>query len=219
MVYFRASLQGTLPGGESWSVNPCFMVGNDVGPVGWDQAAGQAAATAMAAVAPGTALRAAAGSGAPLTLIRLEMREDSHVLRGAAEAPYTGTAFTGGLTNPVQTSVVLSLRSDTPGRSGRGRLYWPGVGDIGLTGSGRIGSVLVQSMATQASTYLRALQDALKAQAFPSTPITVELGVVSTTHAGMQTRVNRVQVGDIPDVQRRRRDRLPEVYASAQLYS
>lgn len=218
MVYFRASLQGTLPGGETWSVNPCFMVGNDIGPVGWDQTAGQAAAVAMAALSPGTALRAAAGAGAPLTLIRLEMREDTHVLRGAAEAPYTGTAFTGGLTKPVQTSVVLSLRSDTPGRSGRGRLYWPGVGDIGLSGAGRIGGTLPQTIATQASTYLRALQDAIKNAAFPSTPITVELAVVSTTHAGMQTRVNRVQVGDVPDVQRRRRDRLPEVYASAPLY-
>lgn len=218
MPYFRVSLQGTLPGGEKWSVNPQFMVGGDGISTTWDQAAGQSTADAIAALSPGAALRSAAGAGAPLARVRLEMRTDQHELIGAAEANYSGTAFTGGMTKPVQTSVVLSLRSNVPGRSARGRLYWPGLGDIGLGGDGRIGTTLAQSMATQAAAYLRSIQDAIKNGIFPATLLTVELGVVSSTVALLQTKVVRVEVGNVPDVQRRRRDRLPEVYSSAPLY-
>lgn len=217
MPYFRVGLQGTLPGGEVWSVNPAFDIGGTI-VTGWDQAEGQAAATAIAAIAPGAALRGAAGAVAPLTKARLELRDDENALLGAAEANYTGTAFTGGLTSPVQTSVVLSLRSDTPGRSGRGRLYWPGVGNIGLGGDGRIGGTVAASLATQAATYLRSVQDAIKAAVSPGTPTTIELCVVSSVPGVGRTRVNRIEVGNVPDIQRRRRDRLAEVYSSAPLY-
>lgn len=217
MVYFRLGIRGGLAGGEVWSINPQFTVGNDVGPTVWDQALGQAAVTAAAAITPGTTMRGLLPSGG-LTTLRLEMRSDNHLLLGAAEAPYSGTAPTGTVAAPLQTAIVVSLRTTTPGRSFRGRLFWPAVKSITTDTGGRIPAATVALILAEAKTYLRALQDAIKGGAFPGpNPVTVQLAVVSQT-IGAQTPVSNLQVGDVYDVQRRRRDALKEAYQSVSFY-
>lgn len=213
MTYYRVSIQGTLGSVEKWSVNPCFATSFPGTPSVPDL---QAAADAIAAVPVPTALAAAKSSSAPVTKIRVEARSDTHVLELAAEAAFTGTQTGGGApTSPPQTSVVLSLRTDTPGASGRGRLYWPGLGLPVGTPSLRIPATNRDAVVAGAVTYLRGVQDALKAGVSPTpSAATFQLAIFSKTR-GTHSRVNRIMVGDVFDTQRRRRDALPENYITA----
>jgi hypothetical protein len=213
MTYYRVSIQGTLGSSEKWSVNPCFATSFPGTPSVPDL---QAAADAIAKVDVPTALAGAKSFSAPVTNIRVEARSDTHVLELAAEAAFTGKQ-TGGTEpkSPPQTSVVLSLRTDTPGASGRGRLYWPGLGLPVANPSLRIPPTTRDGVAAAAVTYLRAVQDALKAGISPTpSAATFELAIFSKTR-GIHSLVNRIMVGDVFDTQRRRRDALPESYVTA----
>lgn len=214
MTYARVAIRGTLGPSEVWSVNPTFNI--SVTDDAWDQGKGNAAAAAIAAIVVPTPLQQLASTGGKVSTVRLEYRTDSHTLLGAAEAAYTG----GWTSNeppgkPPQSSVVLSLRSDVPGARGRGRLYWPALGAGIDTNTLRISSPTTSVISMNAVTYLRAIQDAIKAEVYGgASPITVKLTVVSKT-SGTRTDVNRIMVGNVIDTQRRRRDKLPETYAQA----
>jgi hypothetical protein len=214
MSYIRVRLTGTLPGGEVWSVNPAFNETTNV--VTWDQLAGNAAALAVARIDVPTPLSNIRGGAAPGTGVRIERRSDAHVLIGAAETAWTrgaSGATTSGL--PPQTAMVISLRSTTPGSKGRGRLYWPATGAGLNTSTLRLANPTPAAAASAAATYLDAIATALKEGLEPSPSlIDYDLCVVSPT-TGTKTRITRVEVGDVLDVQRRRRDRLVEAYASA----
>lgn len=214
MSYIRVNLRGTLPGGEVWSVNPAFTETTDI--VSWDQAAGQDAADAVAAVSVPGALNTLRTAQAAASTVRIERRSDSGVLIGAAEAPWPGTG--GSLPNavhPPQTSAVISLRSNTPGSAHRGRLYWPALGASLSNATLRLTTPTPQSVATDAATYLDRIATALKNALHPvPSLIDIDLCVVSPS-TGTKTRIIRLEVGDILDVQRRRRDRMVENYSSA----
>lgn len=213
MSFIRVSIRGTLPGGETWSVNPAYNETTDV--VGFDQAAGQTAATAIAALTYPTALKDLQSNVAIPTTVRVERRSDANVLLGAAEAPFVGfSPGTGTATKPFQTSVVISLRSNTPGASGRGRLYWPALGAAVGVSTLRLTVPTTTAVATAAKTYLDAIETALK-EAFHPTPSLIDfhLAVYSPTKQ-TKTDIVRIEVGDILDTQRRRRDAAAENYAS-----
>ena len=214
MSYIRVSLRGTLPGGEAWSVNPCFNESTNI--ITWNQAEGNAAAIAIGAIVPPAALRELASTQAPLASIRVERRGDNDALIGAAEAAYTaGWAGTAGATKPYQSSVVLSLRSTTPGASGRGRLYWPALGAAIQTTNLRLFTPTPANIAAGAVSYLDGIETALK-NAFHPSPALIDfhLAVVSRT-TGQRHDIARIEVGDILDTQRRRRDKAVETYTSA----
>jgi hypothetical protein len=121
--------------------------------------------------------------------------------RGAA------IAGTGGSSHPSQTSVVLSLRSNVPGASGRGRLYWPATGmGIDAATLRPLASGLTNFL-TDARTYLVALNGAVRAT-FPGS---VGLSVWSRTGATSHV-ISKLLVGDVLDTQRRRRDAYQETY-------
>lgn len=210
MTYYRVSIQGTLGSSEKWSVNPCFATSFPGTP---SVSALQAAADAIAAVTVPPNLAAAKSSAAPVTLIRVEARSDTHVLELAAQAAFSGSQNGGGSPKmPPQTSVVLSLRTDRPGASGRGRLYWPGLGLTVDSPALRIPSGNRDPISVDAVTYLRGIQDALKAGISPTpSASTFELAIFSKTR-GDHALVNRLMVGDVFDTQRRRRDTLQENY-------
>lgn len=212
MVYYRVSIKGTLGSTEVWSVNPQFATSPHAMP---SQADMQAAATGIAAVNIPSALNVAKSTAVSVTTITVECRSDAGALLATAQAAFTGTQ-TGGSTayGAPQTSIVLSLRSDTPGGSGRGRLYWPALGLSPAYPAGRISTTQQTNTATAAATYLRAVQDALKAAIAPApSAATFELAVFSKT-TGSHSLINRILVGDVLDTQRRRRDSLPESYVA-----
>lgn len=212
MVYFRVSIKGTIGATEVWSVNPQFATSTILVP---SQSNMQDAANLIAAVNVPSGLNVAKSTAAMVTSITVEARTDAGQLAATAQAAFSGTQ-TGGSTpyGPPQSSVVLSLRSDTPGARGRGRLYWPALGLSPTYGSGRLTTAQQSSIGSAAVTYLRAIQDALKAGIEPPlSAATFELAVFSKVSGG-HSLINRILVGDVLDTQRRRRDALPENYVT-----
>lgn len=118
---------------------------------------------------------------------------------GPAQSVGGFTTSTSGLStarNPLQTSVVGSLRTPLSGRSYRGRMYWPMIGTTVET-TGRISGATAQALAT-------AFVDLLEGVAGAS-PVFANLApaVISATR-DEGTLVTSVDVGDVPDTQRRR---------------
>lgn len=214
MTYIRVSLQGTTASTpEVWSINPTFNCSNPISPT---QEEIQNAATTVAKITPGMPLQGMASARMKLAKVRVEVRSDAHALQGLAEAPYTGGwTSTTDANRPAQCAVVLSLRSDRPGATGRGRLYWPALGTSLVTTTLRLAAADVTAVSQAAVVYMTNIQDALRGALMPSPAAlgTIRLCVVSR-RSGTRTDINRIQVGDVIDTQRRRRDALPEVYHS-----
>lgn len=213
MSFIRVSLRGTLPGGESWSVNPAYNETTNLST--WSQTEGQAAATAIGAIVVPSELRTLLSNAAVMETVRVERRSDTNELLGAAEATWTGGgAVATAPTKPFQSAVVLSLRSNVPGASGRGRLYWPALGATLSTTTLRLSTPTPIAVATATKTYLDAIETALK-EAFHPSPdlIDFHLAVYSPTKKD-KVDISRIEVGDILDTQRRRRDAAVETYAS-----
>lgn len=210
MSYVRVSILGAAPGGEVWSINPVFDPTGEF-PGGVNQDALDAACNAIAALNPGAQLASFLSTALSVTGARVEVRDDStDALIGISvqvrSSPFSGT---GTPLRGAQTAVVTSLRTNTPGGSGRGRLYWPAVGTA-VTSLLRFDGAFVTAGLTQMATYLHAMEDAL-ATAFPT--IGFDLAVRSrTTHT--TPHVNKLQMGNVPDTQRRRRDNMVEDYTS-----
>lgn len=213
MSYIRVSLIGTLPGGEAWSVNPCYAESIDQG--GWNQDTGQDAADAVAVLQLGTALNGLKSSAAAPSRVRVERRSDQGVLIGAAEANWApGTTGQSSPIHPPQTALVFSLRTAVPGRSGRGRLYWPALGATLAAATLRLNAPAPQGIADAICAYLDLVGTTLKNNLHPTPSlVNCKLAVVSTTKKNHQL-VNSIQIGNVLDTQRRRRDRLIEEYTT-----
>lgn len=204
----RVSITGAMPSGEVWSVNPVYRIGGDFGtPVSAVQA--QTIATAIAAVAVPTGLLALNMAATTVTGCRVEARSLAGVLETQAEGikgvPTPGSATNG---HPFQTSLVFSLRTGTPGASGRGRLYWPATGIPISPASLRGNTGAITSALSGIKTYLGGVETAIEAT-LPGVSLAVwSRKLVSTSN------VTSIQAGDILDVQRRRRDQTIEAYQS-----
>ena len=210
MSYVRVGILGQTTGGEVWSINPSYDPTGEF-PGGVDQTALDAAATAIAALSPGTQLLNRLSSLLQITGARVEVRDDAtDELIGISNGVRTvALAGTGTVLMPPQCATVYSLRTNTPGASGRGRLYWPCLG-AGITSTGRLASGTLATDLTAMKAYLQAIRDAL-GTAFPT--IGFNLAVRSRT-TKTTPHVVRMQVGDVIDTQRRRRDKFPEGYQS-----
>ena len=210
MSYIRVGILGTTSGGEVWSVNPVFDPEGEF-PGSVDQGALDTAAQAVANLTPGANLLSVLSPQLSYTGARLEVRHDADdsllaISIATRAAPLVGT---GTLRMPPQAAVVISLRTNTPGARGRGRLFWP-TPAAAVDTNFRIASTLQTAMLTDAKTWFQAIEGIL-ASNFPS--IGFNLAVRSKANAATP-HVVRLQVGNVIDTQRRRRDALPESYAS-----
>ena len=205
--YIKVSVLGDMPGGEVWSVNPVYAVGADLPPT-YEMLITIAAAINALTVPAG--LLATMNSDCHVIGVRLESRNADGSLYAVYEAPRPVPATgSGSAVHPYQTSVVASLRTPRAGGSGRGRLYWPATG-ISLTPSTmRITNAVITAFRSGMASYLTAIATAIDA-----TSPAPELVVWSRT-LGTHSIVNRISAGDVPDVQRRRRDALAETVVSA----
>lgn len=199
----RVSLLGTLPGGEVWSVNPVWGVADFGAPIDFELA--NTIAVACAAVAVPAAITQMWSSSTRLTSVRVEARSYAGVLESQAEAakgsPAVGTAAQGA---PIQTSLVSSLRTAVAGGRGRGRLYWPATGLLIGPVDLRPPAANVTAILAAVKTYLSGLETAIKVS------VSTAKLVVWSRESAAAANVNRIFLGDIPDVQRRRRDALAE---------
>lgn len=205
--FLRVSILGAMPSGEEWSINPCWNI-SDFG-VSTTPLQVQAVATALAASAVNTNFAAVWNNTTSLIGYRVEARSYAGVLENQAEAirstPITGT---GANPHPFQTAIVVSLRTSQVGQSGRGRLYVPANGVAISNTTLRPSSAQVTSFLTGAQTTLASMTTAIRA-----TFAGANLAVWSRS-LKVANNVVSLQVGDILDVQRRRRDTLVEAYSS-----
>jgi len=208
MSYVRVSILGSMTGGEVWSINPVFDPTGEF-PGGVDQNALDTAAAAIAALNPGGTLLGWLTTAASVTGARLEVRDDNSDGLIAISTQQRGTALpgTGSPTKPAQIAGVFSIRTNTPGASGRGRVYWPAMGSS-MGSDFRLNSPAVSTALAEFKTYMLAVRSALAA-AFPT--IGFDLAVRSKAQQATPHAV-RIQVGNVLDTQRRRRDNLPESY-------
>lgn len=210
VAHNRIRIQGSLPTGEVWSVNPAFT--DDGGPLVVDYSvllewAQNIAALNASQIMP-TALRSLISSAATVSSIRVEYRNSAGELGQAAEHTLTSPiAGTGTPTKPFQTSLVSSLLTGRPGRSYRGRLYWPALAAAISTSTLRLTNPSTAGAVAAITEFLTQVADAVPA------PFSSQLVVVSDK-LSVATPVTSVVVGDVLDVQRRRRDTLQEATAS-----
>jgi hypothetical protein len=110
---------------------------------------------------------------------------------------YNGSAVGGVL--PPQVAVVVTLRTDLAGKSTTGRFYLPGTADITQSSVGRLLATPQNDLVTEMAAALLALK-AVSAD---------EVLVYSRTHRSSRAVVT-IDIGDVFDTQRRRRDKLME---------
>lgn len=205
----RVSIMGAMPSGEVWSVNPVYRLGSGLGTT-VSAAQCQTIATAIAARVVPTGLMNALSTSTTVTGCRVEAREMDGSLNAQAEAvKATPTAGNGGTTaHPYQTAIVASLRTSTVGARGRGRLYWPATGMLLTVATLRVSAANVSSILSGMKTYLSGISTDIDTTLGGNT-----LGVWSRASADTHA-VTSIQMGDVLDVQRRRRDQLIESYSS-----
>jgi len=205
----RISYKGTMPSGEEWSINPVYAIGGDFGaPVSSTQA--NTIAVAIAAIAVPTGLLAVMSSSCAVTGARVEARSLAGDLESIGEA-VKGTPTPGTSTatpQSFQTSMVISLRTATAGASGRRRLYWPATGAALTNATLRIPTASMATFLSASKTLLAGIQSAIDVT-LDGVSLVVWSRTTTSTH-----NVTSLQIGDVLDVQRRRRDTAVETYSS-----
>jgi len=208
MSYVRVSIKGAIGTTDVWSINPVFdpswEIESDV-----DQTKLDAACQAIANRTIPTGLRATMSTAVTRTGASLEVRANADDALLAISTAVSATSVTGLATpkNPPQCAIVASLRTDTPGASGRGRLYWPFMDGL-LTGTGRVDTTVQTNFLNDMKSYMAGIDTDLSTQ---FVGITFDLAVRSRkTHT--TPHVVRLQAGNVVDTQRRRRDAIPESY-------
>lgn len=125
-----------------------------------------------------------------------------------AEAPFAaGAAGAATSALPAQCSLVVSLLTNLPGRSGRGRLFLGGLAQAVISTDGRVTAPQAQQVAnTMAGMYI-GIRDELGGDDYR--PV-----VVSPT-TGAANKITRLQVGNLIDTMRSRRGKLIEARSAA----
>lgn len=208
LYHLKQTVTGSLPGGEVWSCSVAFnfaqapivdelaLGGFNVGCVGVWRAAmlDTRFRFSNGVVANSLVTRAINPEGKTITQV-----EDPIIEQGG-----------GGLAPamPNQIATVLSLQTSVSGAKGRGRLYLPLLGQqVGTNGRVPAANMGPLALASQA------LIEDLNEQGetfYPDAGVYVI--VASGVNTGLNSRVDRIRVGDVLDDQRRRRDNLAEGY-------
>lgn len=200
----RVSILGVMPGGEVWSTNPCWEIDGEGGaPVSPSQAL--TIATALGAVTPAAAVVSMMAPNTNLTGYKVEARSLTGTLESQAEflrpTPVLGN---GAVSHPHQTAMVLSLRTPGIGAVARGRLYFPATGQTIQSADYRLSSAAATSLLSGLKAYLLNLEAGIKAT-LPNANLTVWSRSTANFH-----NVTSLQLGNVLDTQRRRRDALSE---------
>jgi hypothetical protein len=207
--YLRLSITGTLDGTNqtwgcdiSWSGVALALPSIDQPTM--DTLVAQAGVR-VAAWGAASAMQSVLGSTDHLTAARLYRYAASNPVAVAGAVETMAIVGASGASMPPQIALVHSLRTLTPGRTGRGRFYVP------FRANGpRPSSALVAALATQAATMINGITDDW------STTLTEAMTpVVGMTGAA----VVKIEVDDVPDTQRRRRDKITAVNTGSAVIS
>lgn len=122
-----------------------------------------------------------------------------------------GNPGTAALRVPYSTAICLSLRSELPGPSGRGRMYLPATAGY-VDADGNFPAALMTPVAAAAGAFLTAI-DGL-AGAVPAAFTNSEICIQSWT-SGTARRVSDAWLDDAPDTQRRRDEGISSIRYTA----
>lgn len=199
-------ISGTLglPAVEAWSVGFNWQVvggGAITSQAGLDEWVARAAdALTTLPASPLTAYLSSAGRITDVDIYAYSGPGPA-VASATAGVTFAGTASP---TSVPQAAVGISLRSSTPGASYRGRFYWPALG-------GGVGNSLTLGLIPD---WPEAVADLMSELSLPTdVGVGMQLCVYSPKLEVM-TPVNRIEVGNVIDTQRRRRDNIRETYYS-----
>lgn len=213
-MYLRIRPLGNIPAvGEKWTISPAYrwvpLAATLTQPMLQSLANRLVTAITLASLGP---LGNAMSNGANISGWRVEQYGEDDKLDAVAEANYAAPiASATGATKSLQDAVVCSLRTSTPGARGRGRVYWPAYG-VTLT-NWRITAPTPAALSTAFKTLFLAIQGEINAEASANLISNVaELAVRSSTRRESY-KVESLQVGDVLDSQRRRRDKVVEARA------
>lgn len=205
-------MRGSLLNSEQWSVNPTFA-GNFT-----DASPNQADLNDWAAAVGGQFVSGGYGGiqaawSSSLTLEGLDAyyyAADGSLETQGTWSPAQEQRGTGSINLPPATSIVASLQTGLPGRSARGRLYWPALGLSVNGANGGINPTTAQALATQTAAMLAMAENQWTGPA----PIfsCVWSGTKQDAYA-----ITAVRVGSQLDSQRRRRKSLAETYVTANM--
>lgn len=211
-MHLKVIWKGTLATEEVWSVSCAFMTGQVGGIPTFTEQQMNAAAKAVSDGGIPSGLMTKMGGAVKFTGVRLEQRTEMDTLVASGEAVRTSAiAGSGAATKPFQASVVASLRTDNVTRQGRGRMYWPLLSVLTNNDSLRISAADTKVIADSVWSLLN--DTGVKLQV-PLGVGTWDPAVFSRVGATIR-QVRRVEVGDIIDVQRKRRDKTFENRAVA----
>lgn len=218
MAYTRDHLYvtfgGSLPGGEEWQTGARYAP-QGAGPsfTGWDLISVADCYTATAAL--WTALAAFTSTDTYLSWLKIAAIKTDGLYDREPKVYEDTTPNAGGSTyfNALQVAVVASLRSgQTLGRANYGRMYLP-IGSLSRTsGSPYFPASQATTIATAVKTWLQAVEGEVSTAGMAYEP-----AVMSSLGSGTTKPVTRVEVGRVMDTQRRRRNRIPELYEGVSL--
>jgi hypothetical protein len=197
MAIFLVRLEGALPSGETWNTGQHFSGGGDVSAV---LDAVLTSADILWNGDGGTINGLAGYYPSTITLATAVAYELNPATDKATDRDQTGLGFSGTALDdplPQEVAVVASLRSGLPGPSGRGRAYLPGPTVASVTATGRLDGVARNDFAKAVAGYLTAMHTNLYLP-------------VLHKHGSVDRTIISVDVGDVFDAQRRRRDKLIE---------
>lgn len=211
-VYNRVILSGLIGGVQTWSVGMSFGTSSGIVPGVSTYDDLLAWATAIGALNGGhifdSEIGVALGTITSIAKVRTETVAADGTLTDAAEFNQAPAYFGSGTVHmPPQSAIVASLETGRPGRSFRGRIYWPALGFPIQPNTGRIDITDATSIATSTATLLGDIASAAPGGA-------ALIPVIASAKLGEQTPITSVAVGTVVDTQRRRRDKLVEQYAS-----
>lgn len=214
VTYNRLSLSGPMPGGERWSVGwaykgvlaalPDEVIEsyedlNSQAEHVWDVIEDWPATFALMRLLTTTC---------GIDTVRWEYREDAELVQ-AAEVNRSPVFGTNSMTKVFQTSLCFSMLTGRPGRAYRGRTYWPALSAQINSDTGRLSVPTIEDAATDMASALNDFGD--RSLDWDLKPM------VYSPSLGIVTEVTTVQVGNVLDTQRRRRDALVEERFSAPL--
>lgn len=205
----KVVIDGTLGGGtEQWSCGFNFGDGETALPFSLDacQAWADAIRTRIQALPTTSTLRQWMSSSGAIRGVQIYRYLGGNVSEFVVESNLTTPLIGAGTgTNPWSSARVVTLRTARAGRSFRGRFYWP---DLSTTtnGFGRLSNNV--AALDQVRDFLQGIRD----DAPDNSGAT--LVVYSQTRDEL-TPVSRLELGDVMDSQRRRRQDLDENYVAS----
>lgn len=203
---FRVTVGGAAPSGENWSVGAWYdalLSSGTPGPADMNTIAAYALAQFQSNVwgAGGGGLAGNNVTGFALSTGKAYWYRNG-VISGSGSAAQTATPGTGSSPQPQFTAQVVTLGTDTPGRSHRGRMYLPMTSRApsGSTGLWPANSTLLNGV--------YAWLAAMRTNGIGWSPMgNPALVVVSSTH-GLKTIITQLRMDNKPDTQRGREKRV-----------